>query len=75
MNHLFNNGPDITVEIRGLPGAGKSCLMGDFAAMLREYGCEVRCFKKRRDGSEQRIEAPREGHFDEIRRIKLVEVN
>lgn len=68
------DGPDLTICISGREGSGKSCLMGDIAAMLRLYGFEVRCFHRRRDGYDLRVEAPEEGHFNEVRKVKIVEV-
>jgi hypothetical protein len=53
---------------------GKSCLMGDLAGMLELYGCEVRCFVQRTDGSQHRVTTPEEGHFEQPRRVKLVEM-
>lgn len=70
------NGPDIVIKISGKPGSGKSCLMGDLVAMLELYGCEVRCFKQRRNsGDDHPMPKPAEGNFNEIRKIKIVEVN
>lgn len=69
------NGPDIIITISGLEGSGKSCLMGDIAAMLELYGCDVRCFKQsRRSKHEQPLAKPAEGHFNELRNIKIVEM-
>jgi len=68
------DGPDLVVRISGKPGMGKSCLMGDLAGMLAFYGCEVRCFHQRTDGSQHRVPTPQEGHFEQPRRVKLVEM-
>jgi hypothetical protein len=39
------------------------------------YGCEVRCFKRSRaTNHEQPIQKPPEGHFNELRNVKIVEV-
>ena len=68
-------GPDITITITGAKGSGKSCLMGDLVGMLELYGCEVRCFKRSRaTNHEQPIQKPPEGHFNELRNVKIVEV-
>ncbi len=74
MSQPANDGPDLVVRISGKPGMGKSCLMGDLAGMLELYGCEVRCFVQRTDGSQHRVPTPEEGHFEQPRRVKLVEM-
>lgn len=77
MNYRTNeHGPDITITITGQRGSGKSCLMGDLVAMLELYGCEVRCYKRSRMSViDHPMPKPPEGHFNEIRKIKFVEVN
>ena len=67
--------PDITIRIEGRSGSGKSCLMGDIAAMLELYGCEVRCFTSRRFNSDmRRVTPPAAGHFEALRKVRIVEV-
>lgn len=74
MSQLSNDGPDLVVRISGKQGMGKSCLMGDLAGMLAFYDCEVRCFVQRSDGSQYRVPTPEAGHFEQPRRVKLVEM-
>jgi len=69
----METGPDIIITIRGLPGSGKSCLMGDIAEMATFLGSEVRCFHSGRYG-ERRIAPPAWGHFDRPCKVKIVEV-
>jgi len=67
--------PDITIRIEGRKGSGKSCLMGDIASMLELYGCEVRCFTSRHFNADvRRVSAPEAGHFEEVRKVRIVEV-
>lgn len=72
-NEQHSDGPDITVLIYGKAGSGKSALMGDLNAMLKDYGCEVRCFQSK-TGGDVACRAPDEGQFNEVRRVKIVEM-
>lgn len=69
----METGPDIVITIRGVPGSGKSCLMGEIAEMVAFLGSEVRCFQLGRYG-ERRCAPPAWGHFEQQRRVKIVEV-
>lgn len=67
--------PDITITISGRRGAGKSCLAGDVAAMLVLYGCEVRMYQRPFNSvDDYQVPLPEEGHFNEVRKVKIVEV-
>lgn len=69
------NQPDITITISGRRGAGKSCLAGDIAAMLLLYDCEVRMYQRPFNSvDDYRVPLPEEGHFNEVRKVKIVEV-
>jgi ABC-type lipoprotein export system ATPase subunit len=72
-NDQHTAGPDITVLIYGGKGSGKSSLMGDLHAMLKLYGCEVRCFRSE-GARDVECRPPDEGQFNATRRIKIVEM-
>jgi cytidylate kinase len=73
--HPNQAGPDLVITIDGKRGAGKSCLAGDIAAMLELYGCEVRMYHRPFNSvDDYRVPLPKEGHFNEVRKVKIVEV-